>query len=108
MSHLPAGRICFLTPELLASEADGGAGLRLVVGAALGATGILVSTEQALRSDLAKAVEDMQAVVVCGAQEKARALARSLPERCEVWRRAQLVQAIVQQTFVHQKPLCVT
>ena len=101
-----AGRVCCISPVLLAKESDGGDGLRLVTRAALGCTGTLVDTFSNLSSVLEGrdgGAGDRSGVVICANGEAKTQLKRAVPKGCEVWTRAQFVAAVVQQSFVHQK-----
>ena len=79
--------------------------MRTVVLAALGNTGYLASSFDDLRLAAdAQGETEAPCMVFCGASETKATLKREVPPGCEVWTRKQLVSAIVQQTFNHQKP----
>jgi hypothetical protein len=89
---------CTILDTLMAAEPDGGQGLRLMVGAVLGAEGELVRQGEALAGD------GEGLFVVCRDGQHKQELRDMLPEGCVVWSRSQIIKAVTQQSFALQKP----
>eukprot|EP00892_Ulva_mutabilis_P006775 jgi/Ulvmu1/446/UM001_0453.1 len=95
-SPLLDGRICYITEDLAESEADAGAGLRLVASAALGRSGVLVESTLALCG----AMEDEELLPVVLVKEGADCGNLPLPDgEVEAYTRSQFVQAIARGSF---------
>lgn len=96
------GHLCCISEELLESEKDGGAGLQLVVKAALGSEGMLVESEREMCLVMADTAEgeEMPPVVLVKDGEKCD---NRFPDGgVEVWTRAQFVQAVSRAGFEGQ------
>ena len=104
------GYRCCVSDSLVKSEADDGEGLKHVLRAALGPEGQLLEGYSALAEYLSSRApeDDTRCVMLVEAGADKRSLRRALPKGVQVWTRPQFVQAVVQQTFVHQNPFLQT